>query len=642
MEKNLYFDYAAIVLEIVLLSCILVRKMTNGRMNCVFVFLITTALLTTSMDILAVAFDGYGPGYIIEKYFFHTGYLLLRAFTSFFYLSYIIVLTDTWFKAMSGLIKKVVLFLPIGLVVALVISNFWTHNLFYLDEHDVYTRGNMFIWLYIVNFYYIAYSIVKIFRYSRYMEREKILSLLFAFGMVITAAIVQFIIPRILVDMFAYAIGLLLAFILVHRPEEIVDTDTGLMRTVAYVRDMRQSLDTGKKETLIMINVSNFHVIREMIGYNYTLAVKKRIAYEITEYFRTKSIPIEAYYIGSGAYRVRSMGREYDAEDAANYFNDLFKESEQYGGIMINMTVCVCIVRLSEDITSFEALAAFESGLNDEYTGNVLYGSEICRKVRYNLVREMDTIIENALRDDEFEVVYQPIWSLHQKKYASAEALVRLNTKKYGPISPELIIPAAEKSGAIHRLGMYILENVCEFISSEEFERLGLDYIEVNLSPVQCLQNNLAGNITEILKKHNVPPEKLNLEITETATFEGHSSVMNNITKLNKAGIGLSLDDFGTGYSNMTRIASMPFSLIKLDKSLTDVDNNPNLAIVVENLVKMIKSLGMKIVVEGVEDEHGADLFDGMGCEYIQGYYYSKPLKKNDMISFIEASLSNQ
>ena len=242
MVKNLYFDYTAIVLEIVLLSSILIRRMVNGRLNCVFVFLVTTALMTTWMDIFAVQFDGYGSGFFIEKYFFHSGYLLLRAYTSFFYMSYVIILTDTWIVAMNSKIKIITLFVPVLIVTVLMVLNLWTHSVYYIDENGIYTRGPLFLVLYVVNIYYIAYSVIKLILYRRYMEKQKLFSLLASFGVVIGAAGVQFFLPNILVDMFASAIALLLVFILVHRPEELIDAETGLLRTIAYARDMRQSI----------------------------------------------------------------------------------------------------------------------------------------------------------------------------------------------------------------------------------------------------------------------------------------------------------------------------------------------------------------------------------------------------------------
>ena len=110
MEKILYFDYAAMVMDIVLLGCMLLRKMINGKLNRMFIILVTVALFTTAMDIIAVSYDRSAAPFIAEKYVYHSIYLMLRAFTSFFCLSYIIILTDTWFKASDSLIKKVILY----------------------------------------------------------------------------------------------------------------------------------------------------------------------------------------------------------------------------------------------------------------------------------------------------------------------------------------------------------------------------------------------------------------------------------------------------------------------------------------------------------------------------------------------------
>ena len=197
-------------------------------------------------------------------------------------------------------------------------------------------------------------------------------------------------------------------------------------------------------------------------------------------------------------------------------------------------------------------------------------------------------------------------------------------------------IPAAEKSGAIHKIGSYVVDEVCRFISSDSFKELGLDYIEVNLSVAQCMQSHLAGEILDTLKTYHVSPSQINLEITETAASYSQNIMMENLKQLTDAGVQFSLDDYGTGYSNIQRIASLPLHLIKLDKSFADIAENPALQVVLKNTIRMIKDLNLKIVVEGIETEALARHFSELKCEYIQGYYYSRPLPKNDFITFIQ------
>lgn len=260
------------------------------------------------------------------------------------------------------------------------------------------------------------------------------------------------------------------------------------------------------------------------------------------------------------------------------------------------------------------------------------------KQLHFDMMHDMDTIIESALSNKRFEVYYQPIYSVKEKKFHSAEALIRLKDEKYGFISPEVFIPVAEKSGAIHKIGDFVLEQVCAFIASDEYKKLGMSYIEVNLSVVQCMQPKLANHIMEILNRYGVRPEQLNLEITETAASISQQALEDNIEDLTNMGMKFSLDDFGTGYSNMQRIVKLPFDIIKLDRTFTELYDNPKLGIVLTNAINMIKAMKMKIVVEGVETAEMLKLFSELECEYIQGYYFSKPIPREEFVKFIQAS----
>ena len=153
------------------------------------------------------------------------------------------------------------------------------------------------------------------------------------------------------------------------------------------------------------------------------------------------------------------------------------------------------------------------------------------------------------------------------------------------------------------------------------------------------MNSNLTGEIQEILARYGVPPESIVLEITETAASYEHNIMDENIKLLTDAGFDFSLDDFGTGYSNMSRIADLPFKIGKLDKIFTRTGENEKLDLVTESSVHMMKAMNMKIVVEGVETREMLDRFTSLGCDYIQGYYFSRPLPEDEFVKFI---LENQ
>ncbi len=638
MEKILYFDYAAMVMDIVLLGCMLLRKMINGKLNRMFIILVTVALFTTAMDIIAVSYDRSAAPFIAEKYVYHSIYLMLRAFTSFFCLSYIIILTDTWFKASDSLIKKVILFLPVLSVVVLMIANLSTHNIFYISESGEYVRGDLFLLLYAINGYYVIYGFIKVFQNRKMLEPTKIFSIYAGTMFMIVVSMVQFIYPRALLDMFANSTGLLFLFMMVQRPEEITDSETGLIKLSTYDSEITRSFANNKPETIIMIKMVNYSSIRHMLGYRDTVNVKKIIADFMNRTMKEKKARGDVYYTESGNYRIKLEGKNrIKADEIAEQINEKFKEPLKYNEMQLDLVICVCIANIPDDIDNQDALVALGGDLKNQYTGNVLYAAQINSKERYSVMRDMDTILENAIANDEFEVYYQPIYSVHECRFNSAEALLRLKTERYGFIPPSLFIPAAEKNGAIHRIGQMVMEKVCEFISSDQYSELKLDYIEINLSPTQCMENNLASNMISIMEKNHVQPDQVNLELTESAAGDIQNTILENITALHKAGISFSLDDFGTGYSNMTRIAALPFCIIKLDKTFTNVEGNPNMIIVLENVIKMIKALNMKIVVEGIETKELVEKFKELDCEYIQGCYYSRPLPQREFVQFIKA-----
>ena len=216
------------------------------------------------------------------------------------------------------------------------------------------------------------------------------------------------------------------------------------------------------------------------------------------------------------------------------------------------------------------------------------------------------------------------------------EGNLRLTDEKHGVIAPEIFIPAAEQSGLIIPIGDFMLETIYRFISENDFAELGLEYIEINLSVGQCFQIDLFNKIILLQRKYNVSPSNVNFEITET-TYDDIGNVgCNNINLLVHEGYKFSLDDYGTGYSNIKRTVKLPVSLIKLDKSLIDDIMQEEYASVVRNTIKMMKDIHKHVLAEGVETQTQFECLKEMDCDYIQGYYFSKPLSEKDFIAFLK------
>ena len=185
-------------------------------------------------------------------------------------------------------------------------------------------------------------------------------------------------------------------------------------------------------------------------------------------------------------------------------------------------------------------------------------------------------------------------------------------------------------------VGDAVLEQVFRFLAGHDLDALGLDYIEINLSVAQCMERSLPEKIRSLQEQYGVDPGRVNLEITET-TFENVNEIMvENVNKLIGMGYSFALDDYGIGYSSIQRVNRIPLELIKIDKSMLDEVGSVNGRMILEHTVRMMQSIGKQLVVEGAETEEVVDTLKTMNCDYIQGFYFSRPLPAEQFVRFMK------
>jgi EAL domain-containing protein (putative c-di-GMP-specific phosphodiesterase class I) len=296
-----------------------------------------------------------------------------------------------------------------------------------------------------------------------------------------------------------------------------------------------------------------------------------------------------------------------------------------------------CVVRVPEDAQDPETLKAFVRRYPHLVPDSCVTSyQELSRQPGFGLEMALTGIVDTAIRNRSFEIHYQPIYCVADGRFHSAEALVRLRDPEYGWVPPSLFIPEAEQNGTIVAIGDILLEKVCAFLGTIDYERTQLRYVETNLSVDQCIQPDLVPKLLETMERNGVDPSRVNLEITETSSAYSQEIMEDNVRLLAQAGCTLSLDDFGTGYSNISRALSLPFSLIKLDKSLVDGLDRPASREVVARTVAMMKAIGKDVLAEGVETHEQVEQLSEMGVDYIQGYRFSKALPEDEFIRFLE------
>lgn len=251
--------------------------------------------------------------------------------------------------------------------------------------------------------------------------------------------------------------------------------------------------------------------------------------------------------------------------------------------------------------------------------------------------KAMELMLEQAMAEERIEVFYQPIYSTREHRFVSAEALVRMRDTEGKLVPPAAFISVAERNGKILQLGEIVFDKVCRFFTEQHLEQYGLHYIEVNLSVVQCSYKQLADDYISIMEKYRINPGYINLEITESASMSAKKTLLGNMQRLMEYGVHFSLDDFGTGQSNLNYIVDMPVDIVKFDREMSQAFFRDEKAQYVMNAaMQMIHGMQLKIVSEGIEEEEQYRKMAQLGIDYIQGYYFSKPLPETEFVDFMK------
>ena len=247
--------------------------------------------------------------------------------------------------------------------------------------------------------------------------------------------------------------------------------------------------------------------------------------------------------------------------------------------------------------------------------------------------------VRGALQRGEFRTYLQPVHDSQSRQLVSAEALIRWIDGSGHTVSPSEFVPILENNGFIRELDMYMLENVCRMQRAWIDEGQPVVPISVNVSRVDLRFNNAVDDIIDTVDRYDLDHSLVKIELTESAFVDDNNLITRSLTRLHNDGFPVMMDDFGSGYSNLNMFKDMPIDIVKIDMAfLRGIEDSKNGMIVVESVVSMAKRLGMQTVVEGVETQLQYDFIKSLGCEMIQGYYFSRPIPSEDFQDYREQS----
>lgn len=552
--------------------------------------------------------------------------------------------------------KKVLIsMLPLAFSLVMIIFGDLSYE---LHDQQLYAHGSMVAGFTASLFFYCAWIFADTFRYQNNIQKNHRLAIRLGILMLIAGGGIQLFNFGLLFSEVAVTLMILFIYLAFENPKEYQDEETGSFNKRAFHLMMNEKKEAEKPLILVNVVVDDLKRIQTMVGHDNANHVLAIIGQMMTDSLQccphcdkkvNRKIRHATHF---SLYHSRSNVMTFITEAALTAIEDQLellarqlKEPIQFAQFSIVIKAHIDVI-FTDSYINMEScdevyemmnyMAAHNEATADTIT-HLLNEEIINRKLRHSTI---ERILRDAIDQDGFEMVYQPIYHTQKEQFLSAEALVRLaDTTTVGFISPEEFIPIAEKKGLMMELGAIVFEKVCAFARDKALQDRGIEYIEVNLSGIQCVHPDLPRQLQEIMKKYQIRPGFINLEITETAFVESGEMLQENMLKLRQMGCSFSMDDFGTGYSNLSRMAEVVYDLVKLDKSLIwpcfDQENNKATAIL-ENIITLLLQLNVKIVAEGVETKEMAAYLNNCGVTHLQGYYYSRPISEAAYLDFLD------
>lgn len=261
------------------------------------------------------------------------------------------------------------------------------------------------------------------------------------------------------------------------------------------------------------------------------------------------------------------------------------------------------------------------------------------KEMEESLIREQQVIneMDNALEGEEFIVYFQPKYNLNSFTPSGAEALVRWKKPNGSMVSPGEFIPIFERNGFIIKLDYYVWEKVCQFIRKNLDEGKTVEPISVNVSRVNLYNPKFLESLINLVEKYKIPPRYLHLELTESVFSDDASVIQNAVDYLHRVGFTILMDDFGSGYSSLNVLKDINMDVLKIDmKFFSKGPSDEKCIKIIEAVINMAESLGMPVIAEGVEEEEQVKMLKRLGCDYIQGYYFAKPMPVQEYVELVE------
>lgn len=555
-------------------------------------------------------------------------YYILQTLLPAMMYAYILCITKGNTKMNKGLFA--VTMLPFAIVEIIIITSPATKLFFSIDQDGVLARGITFQILYESLFFYMILTLLCAIIYRKELPKVQSVSIFIFLGMIAAAIVVQFFFPEYLLTNLGVSLAVVMMYLTLQNPDEMLDDASGALNRSSFIKHVEEEYHKGQDFYITAFLITNMKSLDQLFG----LKLLNKALHNFVKEIKTNTKNSHIFRISTGSFLMTSRNDE-ECKMNSQVMYDVLERGFRVNGNDMTIITYRCVVPgIKFENPTIEVLPLVEGLLEKAQREEIKYPIYAEDDDMKALARqfELEKGLSYAIKSNKIEVVFQPIYSVKDRRFTRAEALARYTDPKLGVISPAEFIPVAEKLGLVSELGRQIQKKACKFIRDFELDKCEtFDAIEVNLSSAEIMQPNMDDNLIFTMENFQVKPENLVLEVTEDVASAMRTDTIDVMESLMREGVRFALDDFGTGYSNISSVVRMPFEIIKIDRSMVAGSfEDKNTAIVFNQLLNMIQYMNKEIIVEGVETTEQAETMLKHGIEYIQGFYYSRPVSAEE------------
>ena len=407
------------------------------------------------------------------------------------------------------------------------------------------------------------------------------------------------------------------------------DTLTGLLtRTELEARlddGVRVCDKSGRALSLLYVALDNFRPVNEGYGMRIGDAVLAEIGARLSGCVDGKPF---ASRIAGDEFVLLISGGLTEAVVAAENVVQVVQQTLRIEGLELRLTASVGVAVYPEHGSRPKLISHAALAMRSVKLGGGAGYAHFDRSMAVDLRDQAELLqdLRQAIERRQLQLYFQPKIDARNLQITAAEALLRWQHPKRGMVGPAVFIPLAERHGLIRSIGSWVIEEACR--QAAEWREQGLRMrVAVNLSGHQLRQDDLVDQIERSMSRHNVRPERLTVEITESVAMEDTAHTRAAFDRLRRAGLHVSIDDFGTGHSSLAALRKLPAAELKIDRAfVTDLESSADARSIAQAIVQMAHTLDLRVVAEGVETEAQRDSLVAMGCDELQGYLFAKPM----------------